>query len=142
MHRILMLALLGLLTSACAPYEGYYRTQYHSAGPSIQPGYYRIDRYHVAPQPRYYYNTQPRYHHGQPPRYYQPAPPPQFRPYPPPGVNPRWHGNYRQDQRFIGDRHRHDHRLGQPRYDERLHYDRRGERAPRYHERGGQRWQR
>ena len=52
--RILLIALLGLMTSACAPYYesgGYYRSDYYSTDRYVSPGYYRYDRYYVAPQP-------------------------------------------------------------------------------------------
>ncbi|MNC29897.1 hypothetical protein D3C75_781650 [compost metagenome] len=46
-YRILLIALLGLMTSACAPYHergGYYRSDYYSTDRYVAPGYYRYDR--------------------------------------------------------------------------------------------------
>ena len=117
-YRILLLALVGLTVSACVPYSGrsaYYRTDYYVtdryASPGYAPGYYRYDRYYVAPQPRYYYQPGPRYY----------APPvPVYRPVPP-GVD-RWHGTPRYDsanrQRYDygRDRDRHGYRARGPRY--------------------------
>ena len=57
-YRILLIALLGSMTSACAPYYesgSYYRSDYYTSDRYAAPGYYRYDRYYVAPQPRYYY---------------------------------------------------------------------------------------
>ena len=76
-YRILLITLLGLMTSACAPYYergGYYRSDYYSTDRYVAPGYYRYDRYYVAPAPRYYYQPAPRYYHGA-------APAPYYRPY-------------------------------------------------------------
>ncbi|WP_286913875.1 MULTISPECIES: hypothetical protein [unclassified Pseudomonas] len=115
-YRILLIAVLALLTSACAPYYGsgsYYRSDYYTTDRYVVPGYYRYDRYYVAPQPRYYYQPAPRYYH--------PAPVPQYRPYPQPGMN-QWHGNPRYDysnrQRddYGRDRDRNDYRNGSQRY--------------------------
>lgn len=61
-YRILLITLLGLMTSACAPYYergGYYRSDYYSTDRYVAPGYYRYDRYYVAPAPRYYYQPAP-----------------------------------------------------------------------------------
>jgi hypothetical protein len=138
--RILLIALLALLTSACAPYYGnggYYRTEYYSADRYAYPGYQRYDRgYYVAPQPRYYYQTAPRYYQPAP-RYYRPAPVPHYRPYPQPGVK-QWHGNPRNDygnrQRYDygRDRDRHDYRNDNRRYqDDRWHSNGRGDRNRR-----------
>ena len=99
-YRILLIALLGLMTSACAPYYesgGYYRSDYYSTDRYVSPGYYRYDRYYVTPQPRYYYQPAPRYYHRS-------APAPQYRPYPQPGMQ-QWHGNPRND---YGNRQRQD----------------------------------
>lgn len=104
-YRILLVTLLGLMTSACAPYYergGYYRSDYYST-----------DRY-VAPAPRYYYQPAPRYYRGA-------APAPHYRPYAQPGMN-QWHGNPRHDygnrqrQDYRQDRDRHDYRNGSQRY--------------------------
>ena len=111
-----LIALLGLMTSACAPYYGgggYYRSDYYSTDRYVSPGYYRYDRYYVAPQPRYYYQPAP--------RYYRPAPVPQYRSHPQPGMN-QWHGNPRYDygnrqrQDYRQDRDRHDYRNDSKRY--------------------------
>lgn len=92
-YRILLIALLGSMTSACAPYYesgSYYRSDYYTSDRYAAPGYYRYDRYYVAPQPR-------------------------------PPVT-QWHGNPRHDygnrQRddYRGDRDRHDYRDGSQRY--------------------------
>ncbi|MGJ7547826.1 hypothetical protein [Pseudomonas alloputida] len=127
-YRILLIALLGLMTSACAPYYdggGYSRTEYYSTDRYVTPGYYRYDRYYVTPQPRYYYQPAPRYYH--------PAPVPYYRPNPPPGVN-QWHGNPRYDygnrQRndYGRDRDRNDYRDGSQRYQhDRWHSHNRGD---------------
>ena len=87
-YRILLITLLGLMTSACAPYHdrgGYYRSDYYSTDRYVAPGYYRHDRYYVAPAPRYYYQPAPRY-------YNRSAPVPHYRPYSRPGMN-QWHGS-------------------------------------------------
>lgn len=122
-YRILLIALLGSMTSACAPYYesgSYYRSDYYTSDRYAAPGYYRYDRYYVAPQPRYYYQPAPRYYYQPAPRYrYQPAP--NYRPQPRPPVT-QWHGNPRHDygnrQRddYRGDRDRHDYRDGSQRY--------------------------
>ncbi|MCU1732214.1 MULTISPECIES: hypothetical protein [unclassified Pseudomonas] len=83
-RQLSLLAVLGLLLTACAPYGGggYYRTDVYSVDRYDYPGYYRpaypYNRgYYVVPQqPRYYAPA---------PRYYQPAPGPSHRPYPGPG---------------------------------------------------------
>lgn len=134
--RILLVVLLGLMTSACGPYYGgggYYRSEYYTADRYAYPGYYyRQDRYYVAPQPRYYYQTAP--------RYYRPAPAPYYRPYTPPVVN-QWHGNPRYDygnrQRYDygRDRDRHDYRGGGR--DDRWHSNGQRDRG-----RGDRNWQR
>jgi len=144
-YRILLIALLGLMTTACVPYyEGgsYYRSNYYTTDRYVSPGYYRHDRYYVAPQPRYYYQPAP--------RYYRPAPVPQYRPHPQPGMN-QWHGNPRYDygnrQRYDygRDRDRHDYRNDSRRYqNDRWHSNGRGDRDRRPDgRRGGDRnWQR
>ncbi len=117
--RILLVVLLGLLTSACAPYYesgGYYRSDYYTSDRYVYPGYYRQDRYYVVPQTRYYYQPAP--------RYYGPAPVPQYRPYPAPGMQPRWHGNPRYD---YGNRQRYDYGRDRDCHDYR-NYDRRVDR--------------
>lgn len=88
-RRILLIALLGLLTSACVPYyeDGrYYRSNYYTSDRYYYPSYYRHDRYYVAPQPRYY---QPRYYQSAP-RYYRSAPSPYYKPYRPPCEPVAW----------------------------------------------------
>ncbi len=116
-YRILLITLLGLMTSACAPYYergGYYRSDYYSTDRYVAPGYYRYDRYYVAPAPRYYYQPAPRYYHGA-------APAPYYRSYSQPGMN-QWHGNPRYDygnrqrQDYRQDRDRHDYRNDSQRY--------------------------
>ncbi|QBF28225.1 hypothetical protein EXN22_21975 [Pseudomonas tructae] len=79
-RRLLLIAVLGLLTTACVPYagNGYYRTEVYTADRYGYPGYYRpaypYNRgYYVAPQPRYYVAPPPRYY-APPPHYYRPAP--------------------------------------------------------------------
>lgn len=129
-RRILLIVLLGLLTSACVPYYqsgGYYRSDYYTSDRYVYPGYYRQDRYYVAPQPRYYYQPAPRYH----------------RPYPAPGLQPRWHGNPRYD---YGNRQRYDYGGDRNRNDYR--HERRDGRGDRWHSnrqgnpRGNHNWQR
>ncbi|MHC6224289.1 hypothetical protein ACYU03_05835 [Pseudomonas sp. X10] len=117
MHpRILLIALLGLITTACVPYggSGYYRTQYYTADRYVYPGYYRpaypYNRgYYVAPQPRHYYSP--------PVRYYRPAPVPHYKPYPPPGVNRHWQDGPRYDHRYNSDRQRYDYGRDRNRHD-------------------------
>lgn len=85
-RRILLIVLLGLLTTACAPYyagQGYYRSDVYSVDRYDYRGYdrgypYNRGYYVVPPQPRYYAPA---------PRYYRPAPVPQYRPYPGPGYH-------------------------------------------------------
>ncbi|MNH09537.1 hypothetical protein D3C79_689940 [compost metagenome] len=144
-YRILLIALLGLMTTACVPYhEGgrYYRTDYYTADRYASPGYYRHDRYYVAPQPRYYYQPAP--------RYYRPAPVPQYRPHPQPGMK-QWHGNPRHDygnrQRYDygRDRDRHDYRNDSRRYQsDRWHSNGRGDgdRRPGGGRSGDRNWRR
>ncbi|TDF81729.1 hypothetical protein [Pseudomonas sp. H9] len=105
-RRLLLVAVLSLLTTACAPYggNGYYRTEVYTAERYGYPGYYRPDYpynrgYYVVPQPRYYappprYYSPPRYHapshqyrpaphYGRPtPHYYRAAPERHYQPYP------------------------------------------------------------
>lgn len=147
-RRILLIALLGLLTSACVPYyeDGrYYRSNYYTSDRYYYPSHYRHDRYYVAPQPRYY---QPRYYQSAP-RYYRSAPSPYYKPYPAHRVN-QWHGNPRNDygnrQRYDygRDRDRHDYRNDNRRHqNERWHSNGRGENRRSDGDRGGNRhWRR
>lgn len=99
-RRLVVLAVLGVLLTACAPYRGgYYRTDVYSV--ERYPAYpYGYDRgYYVVPQPRYYTPA---------PRYYRPAPVPYYRPAPPvrggwdargPGrpYNPGWNRGWDRD---------------------------------------------
>lgn len=98
LHRILLLAVLGLSLGACVPYSdgggSYYRSEvYTSPAPYYSGGgsYYSDGRYYSAPRryyspPARYYQPTPRYYH-QPrvyqsaPRYYQPAPRADYRVY-------------------------------------------------------------
>lgn len=75
-RRLALLAVLGLLMTACAPYGGggYYRTDVYSVDRYAYPAYPYNRGYYVAPQPRYYTPA---------PRYYRPAPVPYYRPVPP-----------------------------------------------------------
>lgn len=75
-RRLALLAVLGLLMTACAPYGGggYYRTDVYSVDRYAYPAYPYNRGYYVAPQPRYYTPA---------PRYYSPAPVPYYRPAPP-----------------------------------------------------------
>ncbi|MBA1203441.1 hypothetical protein G7009_17065 [Pseudomonas capeferrum] len=135
-RRAVLVALLGLLTTACVPYGGggYYRTEYYSADRQVYPGNYGYDRgYRVAPQPRYYYNPPVRYHRA--------APAPHFRPHQPPGLNPKWHNNPRNDHRYYGDRQRYDYGRDRDRndyrnerrlQDNRRYLDQRSQRHPRH----------
>ena len=129
-YRILLIALLGLMTSACVPYYesgGYYRSDHYYSDRYVSPGYYRYDRYYVTPQQRYYYQPAPRY-------YYRSAPAPHYRSHPQPGMK-QWHGNPRYDygnrQRYDygRDRDRHDYRGGSQRYqqNDRWHSNGRGD---------------
>jgi hypothetical protein len=79
-YRILLIALLGLMTSPAPPTTRATAITVRTTTPPTATctGYYRQDRYYVAPQPRYYYQPAP--------RYYRPAPVPQYRPYPQPGM--------------------------------------------------------
>ncbi|RCL24853.1 hypothetical protein C6A77_15340 [Pseudomonas sp. AFG_SD02_1510_Pfu_092] len=138
-HRILLIALLGLMTSACVPYYedgGYYRSDRYYSDRYVSPGYYRYDRYYVTPQPRYYYQPAPRH-------YYRSAPAPHYRSYPQPGMK-QWRGNPRDDygnrQRYDygRDRDRHDYRGGGQRYqNERWHSNGRGDGDRRWDGRRG-----
>ncbi|AMA47008.1 hypothetical protein ACI2KE_06940 [Pseudomonas monteilii] len=140
-RRLLLIAWLGLLTTACTPYVGSYSTQYYTTDRPVYPTYYQVDRYQVVTPPGYY---------AVPPRpYHRHARPPRFVPYPPPGLNPHWQGGDVQDRRFIGQRHRYDYgrdrdrRVYDRRYQEqRRAFDQRG--VPGAHPRGwGPRgWQR
>lgn len=96
-RRLLLIVLLGLLTTACVPYEGdgYYRSEVYTADrysyPGYSPYYAPYNRgYYVAPSPRYY---------APPPHYYyRPMPGPGYnRYYPGRGPDPRYrHGPYGQ----------------------------------------------
>ena len=119
-RRLSLLAVLGLLLTACAPYggHGYYRTDVYSVDRYSYPGYsqpaYPYNRgYYVVPQrPRYYAPA---------PRYYQPAPPPAWhRPYPGPGG---------YDARYRHDGPRHDGPRRPDRDRDRDHGDWRGNRG-------------
>lgn len=108
--RISLIILLGLMTSACAPYNGgsYYRTEVYTVDSYPVPGYYRGDRYYVAPQPRYYYSPAPRYYPAGP-GYYRLSPAPRYRPGPPPLPPPGvilWQDGRRND---YGHRQRYDY---------------------------------
>ncbi|NBF04446.1 hypothetical protein GV819_19370 [Pseudomonas sp. Fl5BN2] len=92
-RRFLLIALLGLSLSACAPYyggSGYYSSDvYSSPAPAYYGGgssYYSTDRSYYAPR---YYQPAPRYYQPAP-RYYQP-PRAAYRPYP----NQGWGGHER-----------------------------------------------
>lgn len=112
--RILLIAVLGLLTSACVPYGGasYYRTEVYTADRYPSGGYYSYDRgygpgprYYGAPAPRYYVAPAPRYYvmpppprHFQPsPGYYRQGPPPVYRAHPGRGPDPRWRDGPRRE---------------------------------------------
>ena len=135
--RILLIALLGLLTTACVPYyeDGrYYRSYGYTSDRHYSPSYYRHERYYVVPQPRYYQ-----------PRYYRSTPSPYYKPYPAHRVN-QWHGNPRHDhgnrQRYDygRDRDRHDYRNGNRRHqNERWHSNGRGNDHRRSDGRNGRR---
>lgn len=112
-RRLLLIVLLGVLTTACAPYyagQGYYRSEVYSADRYDYRGYdrgYPYNRgYYVVPQqPRYYAPV---------PRYYRPAPVPQYRPYPGPG----YHGARPAPGRYYHDsRYRQGHQQQQWRHD-------------------------
>ena len=100
-RRLLLIVLLGVLTTACAPYyggQGYYRSNVYSVDRYDYRGYdrgYPYNRgYYVVPQqPRYYAPA---------PRYYQPAPVPQYRHYPGPGYHGARPapGRYYRDSRY------------------------------------------
>lgn len=100
-RRLLLIVLLGVLTTACAPYyggQGYYRSEVYSADRYDYRGYdraypYNRGYYVVPPQPRYYAPA---------PRYYRPAPVPHYRPYPGPGYHGARPapGRYYHDSRY------------------------------------------
>ncbi|NER58956.1 hypothetical protein G3435_01100 [Pseudomonas sp. MAFF212428] len=100
-RRLLLIVLLGVLTTACAPYyagPGYYRSEVYSVDRYDYRGYdraYPYNRgYYVVPQqPRYYAPA---------PRYYRPVPVPQYRPYPGPGYHGARPapGRYYHDSRY------------------------------------------
>lgn len=79
-RRLLLVAMLSLLTAGCVPYGGngyYHRTEVYTADRYGYPGYYRPvypnnRGYYVAPQPRYY--SPPPNHYRPAPHYYRPAP--------------------------------------------------------------------
>jgi len=118
-RRLALLAVLGLILTACVPYGGggYYRTDVYSVDRYSYPGYsrpaYPYNRgYYVVPQqPRYYTPA---------PRYYKPAPGPYYRPYPNRGG---WDARNRQDHR---DWNR-GHDRGRDRDGDRGHRDNRGD---------------
>ena len=99
-RRLLLIVVLGVLTTACAPYyggQGYYRSDVYTVDRYEYRGYdrgYPYNRgYYVVPQPRYYAPA---------PRYYRPAPVPQSRPVPGHGyynVRPA-PGRYYQNPRY------------------------------------------
>ncbi|MCY1392305.1 hypothetical protein D3C76_259770 [compost metagenome] len=114
-RRLLLTVLLGLLTTACAPYyaeDGYYRSEVYTVDRYSYPGY-RYDSpysrgYYIAPQPRYY-APQPYYYRPSPyyrptPHYYRPAPAPGYhRYYPGRGPDPRYrHSPNRYDRNHDG----------------------------------------
>lgn len=75
-RRLLLIVVLGVLTTACAPYyggQGYYRSDVYTVDRYEYRGYPYNRGYYVVPQPRYYAPA---------PRYYRPAPVPQYRPVP------------------------------------------------------------
>ncbi|MNP45963.1 hypothetical protein D3C76_1399290 [compost metagenome] len=131
-RRFLLIVLLGLLTTACAPYggDGYYRSEVYTVDRYSYPGYrydspYNYNRgYYIAPQPRYY-PQQPYYYRQSPyyrptPHYYRPAPAPGYhRYYPGRGPDPRYRHSqprYDQDRNHDGRRDSH-YRHSQKRYD-------------------------
>lgn len=78
-RRLLLVAVLSLLTTACVPYggNGYYRTEVYTADRYGYPGYYRpaypySRGYYVVPPPRYY--ASPPNHYRPAPHYYRPSP--------------------------------------------------------------------
>ncbi|WEJ20674.1 hypothetical protein N0B28_20750 [Pseudomonas sp. SD17-1] len=99
-RRLLLIVVLGVLTTACAPYyggQGYYRSDVYTVDRYEYRGYdrgYPYNRgYYVVPQPRYYAPA---------PRYNRPAPVPQYRPVPGHGyynVRPA-PGRYYQNPRY------------------------------------------
>ena len=107
-RRLLLIVVLGLLTTACAPYyggQGYYRSDVYTVDRYNYGGYnrgypYNRGYYAVPPQPRYYAPA---------PRYYSPAPAPHYRPAPGRGyydARPA-PGRYYQDSRYRQGREQH-----------------------------------
>lgn len=99
-RRLLLIVVLGVLTTACAPYyggQGYYRSDVYTVDRYEYRGYdrgYPYNRgYYVVPQPRCYAPA---------PRYYRPAPVPQYRPVPGHGYYnvPPAPGRYYQNPRY------------------------------------------
>jgi hypothetical protein len=116
-RRILLVVVLGLLTSACVPYGGgsYYQTEVYTVDRYPAGGYYPYSRGYYSPPPRYYVAPAPRYYVAPPPpRYFGGPPGPHYRPGPPPGYrghpggpDPRWRGGpsrYSGQDRDRGDR--------------------------------------
>ncbi|OLS64840.1 hypothetical protein [Pseudomonas putida] len=128
-RRLALLAVMGLMLAACAPYGGggYYRTDVYSVDRYSYPAYpYGYNRgYYVAPQPRYYTPA---------PRYYRPAPVPYYRPAPPPRGGWDARGPGRPDNHGWNRGWERDHDRG----DNRGHRDNRGDWRDRQNRQGDQ----
>ncbi|MNF77510.1 hypothetical protein D3C84_596580 [compost metagenome] len=123
-RRLLLVAMLSLLTAGCVPYGGngyYHRTEVYTADRYGYPGYYQpgyqYNRgYYVVPQPRYYspppkyYRSTPHYYRSTPhynratPHYYRSAPDHYYKPYPGRGYDRYRQGNSRHDRNGDGRR--------------------------------------
>lgn len=123
-RRLLLIVLLGLLTTACVPYEGdgYYRSEVYTADSYSYPGYYNpgYRPYYYPYNHGYYVAPSPRYYAPPPHAYYRPMAVPGYnRYYPGRGPDPRYrHGppSYGQewDHRNHSDGHdNHDNHVGQ-----------------------------
>ncbi|MGH8383142.1 hypothetical protein [Pseudomonas sp.] len=107
-RRLLLIVVLGLLTTACVPYggNGYYRTEVYTADSYGYPGYYRPSYpynrgYYIAPQPRYY-APPPYYYRPAPHGYYRETPHNYYKPYPGRGHDRYRHGPSRHERNRDG----------------------------------------
>ncbi|CAK9887788.1 MULTISPECIES: hypothetical protein [Pseudomonas] len=107
-RRLLLIVVLGLLTTACVPYggNGYYRTEVYTADRYGYPGYYRPSYpysrgYYVAPPPRYY-APPPHYYRPAPHGYYRETPHNYYKPYPGRGYDRYRQGSSRHERNRDG----------------------------------------
>ncbi len=108
-RRLLIIAVLSVLTSACVPYGGgsYYSSEVYTvdrypSGYYPETGVYYNRGYYVAPAPRYYVPAPRYYRAGPPPPGWGYSPRPYYRADQRRGPDPGWHPGPRDDRRYQG----------------------------------------